>query len=74
MADRLRNLNDAAEALDVHPVTLKRWGVQGKAQLVRLPNGYWRMSESELARLMAAQQRSEAVLEQKADGRKQRNV
>ena len=74
MADKLRNLNDAADALDVHPVTLKRWNAQGKTKLTRLPNGYWRMSESELARLMAAQQRSEAVLEQKTNGRKQRNV
>ena len=43
----------AVRLLDVHPITLVRWAERGQVELIKLPNGRHRITEDELARLMA---------------------
>ena len=50
--ETLYKLQLAANLLSVHQRTLKRWNEQGKIHLVQLPNGDYRISGSELQRIL----------------------
>jgi excisionase family DNA binding protein len=51
--ETLYRLPTAAAFLAVHQRTLKRWYEQGKIRLVALPGGQYRMSGTEITRLIA---------------------
>ena len=50
--ETLYRLPVAASLLSVHPRTLKRWHEQGKIELVELPGGQFRITGSEITRVM----------------------
>ncbi len=60
MTVKLYTLEQAAEYLQVHTRTIKRWYAQGKIDLIELPGGTYRVSEAELLRLTTPQETSEA--------------
>ncbi len=49
--ERLLALKEAAERLDVHPATLRRWADKGEIEVVLTPGGHRRFPISEIARL-----------------------
>jgi|Deesub1362A_J573_1020465.scaffolds.fasta_scaffold04681_2 excisionase family DNA binding protein len=49
---RLLTLKEASEILNVHINTLRRWDREGIIRTVRLPNGYRRIPESEIHRIL----------------------
>ncbi|MCH8122831.1 MAG: helix-turn-helix domain-containing protein [Bacteroidetes bacterium] len=49
--ERLLALKEAAERLDVHPATLRRWADKGEIEVVLTPGGHRRFPVSEIARL-----------------------
>ena len=51
MTDTLYTLPEAADKLTVSTRTIKRWYDQGLISLVKLPNGHFRVPESEIVRL-----------------------
>lgn len=57
--EQLYKLPEAANLLNVHARTLKRWHEQGKIMLVTLPGGHFRVPESEVRRLMGIEQETE---------------
>ena len=49
--EQLLALKEAAERLDVHPATLRRWADKGEIEVVLTPGGHRRFPISEIARL-----------------------
>ncbi len=52
--ERLLALSEAAERLDVHPATLRRWADKGDIEVVLTPGGHRRFPVSEIARLRSS--------------------
>ncbi len=53
--EKLLSLREAAERLDLHPRTLRRWIYQGRVEAVKVPGrfgGEWRVPESALEALL----------------------
>lgn len=50
--ETLYKLPTAAAILSVHTRTLKRWHEKGQAHLVELPGGQYRMTGTEIKRLI----------------------
>lgn len=63
--ERLLALKEAAERLDVHPATLRRWADKGEIEVVLTPGGHRRFPVSEIARLRS---RSSAATGEAAGG------
>lgn len=55
MSDELLSLNEAAEALNVSEITVKRYIYAGKLKSHKLPGGQHRIARAELARLLAGE-------------------
>lgn len=51
MNEQLLTVRQAAESMQVHPETLRRWLRLGLANGIRLPGGGWRISPDEVDRL-----------------------
>lgn len=49
--DRLLTTCEAAQVLNVTPMTLRTWHYKGLLRAVRLPGGHFRIPESEIERL-----------------------
>lgn len=62
----LLSLRHAAERLDVHPDTLRRWINQGLVAGVRLPSGRWRVEVKELERLAPPDVKVSRIMEKLA--------
>lgn len=62
----LLSLRHAAERLDIHPDTLRRWINQGHVAGVRLPSGRWRVEEREINRLTSPDVRVNRIMEKLA--------
>lgn len=63
--ERLLALKEAAERLDVHPATLRRWADKGEIEVVLTPGGHRRFPVSEIARLRS---RSSAAMGEASGG------
>jgi excisionase family DNA binding protein len=50
----LLSISEAAAELGIHPNTLRQWADKGIVQHVKLPSGYRRFPQAEVARLRAA--------------------
>lgn len=59
----LLSIRHAAERLDVHPGTIRRWARDGLVTLVRLPSGRLRVAEEELERISCPDRRVDAIME-----------
>jgi excisionase family DNA binding protein len=51
LSEPLLSTGEAAQLLNVTPMTLRTWFHRGLLQAIRLPGGHLRISESEIARL-----------------------
>jgi excisionase family DNA binding protein len=49
----MRTIAEVAATLNVHPSTLKRWITKGRVQARRMPSGHWRMTDDDIAALVA---------------------
>jgi excisionase family DNA binding protein len=49
--DKLLSTGEAAQVLNVTPMTLRSWHYKGLINAVRLPGGHFRIPESEINRL-----------------------
>ena len=52
MAERLLTIKQAAERLNVHPATVRRWADDGSLSSVRTPGGHRRFSAAEIDQIM----------------------
>lgn len=58
----LLSVRHAAERLDVHPDTLRRWARDGLIAVVRLPSGRLRVAEEELERIARPDTRVDNIM------------
>lgn len=58
----LLSIRRAAERLDVHPDTLRRWARDGLVAVVRLPSGRLRVAEEELERIARPDTRVDQIM------------
>ncbi|MCA9974065.1 MAG: helix-turn-helix domain-containing protein [Anaerolineales bacterium] len=61
-SDTWLSLKDAAERLNVHPTTLRRWANQGAIPHMLTPGGHRRFSETDIEQFLLEQRRALPVL------------
>ncbi len=64
MAERLLTLKQAAERLNVHPATVRRWADNGSIASVRTPGGHRRFSPDEVERIIRGSSEGTGVAHQ----------
>jgi predicted site-specific integrase-resolvase len=58
----LLSIHHAAQRLDVHPDTLRRWARDGLVAVVRLPSGRLRVAEEGLERIARPDTRVDQIM------------